>query len=160
MFLLFRTISNEYPLLHHPINLSENAMPGITLQLSGHEDPQLAHRLANALTKLTCRILDKRPEQTMVIVRFVPAELWFINGQSLQALARHSFRLEVTVTDETNTRAQKAQYHQEVYALLAETLGELHEHSNIHIIDCRAGAYGYGGVTQEFRYQHNESFCS
>lgn len=27
-------------------------------------------------------------------------------------------------------------------------------HSNVYVIDCRASAYGDGGVTQEYRYQH------
>jgi 4-oxalocrotonate tautomerase len=27
------------------------------------------------------------------------------------------------------------------------------EHSYVHIADVRASAYGYGGKTQEFRYQ-------
>lgn len=47
-------------------------MPGITLQLSGREDVALA----TALTTLTCEVLKKRPEQTTVLVRFVPPELW------------------------------------------------------------------------------------
>lgn len=131
-------------------------MPGITLQLSGQQDNALAQRLALALTELTCRVLDKRPEQTMTIVRFVADQLWFINGQSLQALSRRSFRLEVTITDETATLSQKAQYQHEAYALLAKILGSLHPHSNVHIIDCRGTAYGYGGLTQDYRYQHNE----
>ena len=32
-------------------------------------------------------------------------------------------------------------------------LGELHEVSYIYVEDVRATAYGYGGLTQEYRYQ-------
>ena len=36
----------------------------------------------------------------------------------------------------------------------AALLGDLHEESYIHVQDVRAAAYGYGGRTQEWRYQH------
>lgn len=129
-------------------------MPGLTLTLSGQPDPALARRLASELTALTCEVLEKRPDQTMVIVRFVPDDFWFIDGRSLGEHGRNTFRLEVTITDETNTKAQKARYHREAYALLADRIGNLHPHSNVHVVDCRASAYGYGGVTQEYRHQH------
>jgi len=32
-------------------------------------------------------------------------------------------------------------------------IGHIHPHYNVHIIDCRAAAYGDGGVTQKYRYQ-------
>jgi 4-oxalocrotonate tautomerase len=129
-------------------------MPGITLKLSGEPDAALARGLAAELTALTCDVLEKRPQQTMVMVQFVPRELWFIDNRSLADHRRNSFRLEVTITDETNTKAQKARYQREAYALLSRVIDDLHPHSNVHIIDCRASAYGYGGVTQEYRHQH------
>jgi len=61
----------------------------------------------------------------------------------------------VTITDETNTRLQKAAYHRAAFELLSTVIGNIHPHSNIHLIDCRAAAYGYGGLTQEYRYQHD-----
>ena len=90
----------------------------------------------------------------MVIVQFVPHELWFIDNQSLVAHGQNSFRLEVTITDETNTKTQKTCYQREAFDLLSRLIGNLHPHSNVHIIDCRASSYGYGGLTQEYRYQH------
>lgn len=111
-------------------------------------------QLVPQLTALTCEVLEKRPEQTLLILDFVPHEQWFIHNRSLVEHGRNAFRLEVTVTDETNTKAQKARFHREAYVLLAELIGNLHPHSNVHIIDCRASAYGYEGVTQEYRYQH------
>lgn len=123
-------------------------MPGITLTLSGTPNPMQAATLSQALTALTAEVLGKQPSQTMVIVQFVDPALWFIDSQSLSILGLNSFRLEITVTDETTTLAQKARYQEEVFRLLAERLGNLHEHSNVHIIDVRASAYGYGGKPQ------------
>ncbi|MFG0400726.1 4-oxalocrotonate tautomerase family protein [Pseudomonas sp. zjy_11] len=123
-------------------------MPGITLTLSGAPDAALASRLSHELTELTARVLDKLPSQTMVIVRFVDPGLWFIDSESLESLGRNSFRLEVTITDETTTVEQKRRYQRESYDLLSQRIGNVHPHSNVHLIEVRATAYGYGGVPQ------------
>ena len=101
-------------------------MPGITLTLSGAPDTALASRLSHELTELTARVLDKQPSQTMVIVRFVDPGLWFIDSESLERLGRNSFRLEVTITDETTTVEQKRQYQREAYDLLSGRIGNVH----------------------------------
>lgn len=129
-------------------------MPGITLKISGQPNLELANRIVPKITSLTCAVLEKRQNQTMVMIEFVPREHWFIDNRSLAEHGCNSFRLEVTITDETNTKAQKARYQQEAFALLSELIGNLHPHSNVHVIDCRATSYGYGGVTQEYRHQH------
>lgn len=127
-------------------------MPGISLTVSGHADQAHTDRLAAALAQLVCEVLDKDLERTAVIVRYVPHNHWFIAGRSLADHGRNAFRLEVTITDETNTRAQKAAFHEAAFALLSGLIGNLHPHSSIHVVDCRASAYGYGGVTQAWRH--------
>lgn len=124
-------------------------MPGIDLTLSGTPDPAQARHIAKTLTALTCRELDKEEQRTMVQIRYLPREQWFIAGRSLAELDRDSFRLVVTVTDETNTKQQKADYQDRAFQELSRLLGDVHPHSNIHIVDCRAAAYGYGGISQE-----------
>ena len=58
------------------------------------------------------------------------------------------------ITDETNTKDEKAVYIKEAFAGFARLLGNLHEESYIHVLDVRAATYGYGGYTQEYRYHH------
>jgi 4-oxalocrotonate tautomerase len=129
-------------------------MPGIVLTLSGEPDDDLAQRIATDITDLACAVLRKRPDQTMVMVRHVPHRSWFIGKRPLSAWGKNSFRLEVTITQDTNTRAEKAEFHSQAFALLSRLLGDVHPHSNVHIIDCNAAGYGYGGITQEQRLQH------
>jgi 4-oxalocrotonate tautomerase len=129
-------------------------MPGILLKISGQPDPALTKRIVPQITALTCTVLDKEPAHTMVMVDYVPHDAWFIAGRSLAELGKNSFRLEVTITDETCTRRQKADFHRAAFAALSELIGNVHPHSNIHVQDCRASAYGYGGVTQEYRAHH------
>jgi 4-oxalocrotonate tautomerase len=130
-------------------------MPGILLKISGRPNPDLSRRVASEIARLTCSVLNKAPERTMVQIQYVPHDEWFIAGKSLAELAKNSFRLEVTITDETNTKAEKAAYHRAAFAALSEMIGDVHPHSNIHVVDCRATGYGYGGVTQEYRSQHD-----
>jgi 4-oxalocrotonate tautomerase len=127
-------------------------MPGLKLTVSGQPDAALSARLAAELTTLTCSTLRKLPERTMVMVHYVPHEHWFIQARSLAEHGRNSFRLEVTITEDTNTKDEKAVYQKEAYELLARLIGNLHAHSNVHVIDCKAAGYGYGGLTQEYRY--------
>nr|CDQ33744.1 Tautomerase enzyme [Virgibacillus halodenitrificans] len=130
-------------------------MPRITLTIAGQPSDELTHRVASELTQLTASLLNKPLDATMLTVDYFPKESWFIAGRSLKEWDKNSFKLEVTVTDETNTREEKAHYHRAAFDLLATLIGDVHPHSNIHIVDCRAGAYGYGGETQEYRYQHS-----
>ena len=58
------------------------------------------------------------------------------------------------MTDETNTKDEKAAYIQAVFNSFETLLGDLHPESYIYVQDVRATAYGYGGLTQEHRYQH------
>lgn len=127
-------------------------MPGIELTVSGTPDEALNRRLATELTALTCETLRKEPERTMVMIHHVPHKQWFINTRSLADQGKNSFRLEVTITEDSNTRDEKEAYQKRVFALLAELIGNVHPHSNVHIVDCKGSAYGYGGITQERRF--------
>jgi 4-oxalocrotonate tautomerase len=129
-------------------------MPAIMLTLSVEPNERLTRQLVDDITDLTCSVLRKSPERTMVMVRHVPASAWFIDKRSLLAWGKNSFRLEVTVTRDTNTREEKAEFQRRAFALMSETLGDVHPHSNVHVIDCSATGYGYGGLSQEYHYQH------
>lgn len=129
-------------------------MPGIHITVSGAADTHLTAQLAERLTTVTCEVLKKERERTRVIVQYVPPEQWFIAGTLLATDGRKSFALNVTITEHTNTRSEVAQFHKAAFALLTELLGPVHPHSSIHVQNCEAIGYGYGGITQESRYQH------
>jgi len=128
-------------------------MPHIVIHLSGALDAELAQRASDAVAELTCSVLGKKPELIATTVQFIPAEQWFIGGRSLAAQGRSAFHLDISVTDETNTKAEKARYIEAVHAAFARLRPDLHEVSYVHVIDARAAAYGYGGRTQEYRHQ-------
>jgi hypothetical protein len=55
----------------------------------------------------------------------------------------------VSVTDENNTKQEKAAYRAAVRRTMDKLLGGAAEHSYIHVADLRAAVYGYGGSSQE-----------
>ena len=127
-------------------------MPFIQIKISGAGNSALAENVARRVVVLTHRHLHKDPALTAVAVEFVPAEQWFVAGKSLQAQKTRSFYLQISITDETNTKDEKAAYLAAVFALMNELLGGVHEKSYVHVVDARGAAYGYGGITQERRY--------
>ena len=97
-------------------------MPGISVDLSGTPNADLSRTIARELTALTCALLDKKPENTTVAVRYISLEDWFINEQSLAELGKNSFRLTVSITEGINTMYQLASYHKSAFDLLSGIL--------------------------------------
>lgn len=128
-------------------------MPYLHLQISGARDDALARQAAETAVELTSGVLHKDRALTAVVVEFIEPAHWFIAGRPLSASGPRSYHWYVSVTDETNTKAEKAQYIAAVHTAMRELLGDVAEHSYVHVADLRASAYGYGGLTQEFRYQ-------
>ncbi|MPM20197.1 hypothetical protein SDC9_66626 [bioreactor metagenome] len=128
-------------------------MPHIVLHLSGPVDSALAQRSVDKVIALTCDVLGKKPEVISIQVLFTPSEQWFVGGQTLAASGKSAFHLDISVTDETNTKAEKAQFIRALYEAFRQLRPDLHEVCYTYVIDARAAAYGYGGRTQEFRHQ-------
>ena len=129
-------------------------MPYLHIQVSGPEEDALAAAVAEAALDLTSRLLGKDPALTATVVDFIPPSRWTIAGRALAQGQARSYHWLVSITDETNTKAEKAAYLQAVHAAMDRLLGGAAEHSYVHVADLRASAYGYGGRTQEHRYQH------
>ena len=128
-------------------------MPHIVIHLSGQPDAALTRRVVDRVAALTQTVLGKKLPVIAISVQYIAADAWFIGGQSLAELGRSAFHLDISITDETNTKAEKARYLHEIHAAMAELRSDLHEVSYVHLIDARAAAYGYGGRTQEYRHQ-------
>ncbi len=127
-------------------------MPILKVKVSAPRSATLTRQITDQLLELTHRILHKKPALTAIVIDYVDPDCWLIGGRSLRELGKASFYFDIKITDETNTKDEKAQYIREAFAAFEALLGELHGESYIHIEDVRASAYGYGGLTQERRY--------
>ncbi|MCS3508507.1 MAG: tautomerase family protein [Achromobacter spanius] len=130
-------------------------MPHIVVHLSGQSDPAINRRVVESVAGLTQSVLGKKLPVIAITLQHIPHDLWFIGGTPLSEQGKNAFHLDISVTDETNTKAEKARFIKEIYAAFQGILGELHECSYVHVIDARAAAYGYGGATQEYRHQQS-----
>jgi 4-oxalocrotonate tautomerase len=131
-------------------------MPIINLKVSGQEDPALAKEIVNEINRLTKDVLNKRPEVTVVVVSFVPDHLWFVNSVSLAELKLKSFHLNIKISDSTNLKIDKAKYIEAVHTSLTTLLGNIHPVSYTAINEMKADAYGYEGLTIEYKYIHTQ----
>jgi 4-oxalocrotonate tautomerase len=129
-------------------------MPILHVKVSAKKSTELSQAIAETLLELTSRILHKKRELTAIAIDYIDPADWIVGGQSLAAQGKNSFYFDIKVVDETNTKAEKAQYLRESFEAFGKLLGDLHDESYIYIQDVRATAYGYGGRTQEYRYQH------
>lgn len=129
-------------------------MPILKVLVSGTPSVQQTHAIAQLLLDLTSRILHKPPEVTSIAVQYIDPQHWIVGGRSLAEQGKASVYFDIKITDETNTKAEKAAYIQAAFKGLSGLLGDLHHESYIHVEDVRAAAYGYGGLTQEYRFQH------
>lgn len=128
-------------------------MPILNVKVSKPKSPELTRQISDLLLDLTTRILKKKPEVTSIAIDYVDPDSWVVGGRTLSEQGKSSFWFDIRVTDETNTKDEKAQYIRAAFDGFARLLGDLHEESYIHVHDVRAASYGYGGLTQEYRYQ-------
>ena len=127
-------------------------MPILNVKVSAKGSPAMTRDISNILIDLTTRILHKDPKVTSIAIDYVDPEHWIVAGKSLAEHRKNSIYFDIKITDETNSKAEKAQYIGEAFDAFAQLLGNLHEESYIYVQDVRATAYGYGGRTQEYRY--------
>jgi 4-oxalocrotonate tautomerase len=129
-------------------------MPILNVKLSAQKSPEMTRAVAELLLDLTTRILHKKREVTSIAIDYVDPADWIVGGRSLAEQGKSSVYFDIKITDETNTKDEKAEYIRQAFEGFARLLGDLHEESYVYVQDVRAAAYGYGGKTQELRYQH------
>lgn len=129
-------------------------MPILNVKVAAARSDRLTEEISKTLIDLTSGVLGKQREVIAIAISYVDPRDWVVGGSSLAAQGKSSFALDIKVTDETNSKAEKARYVREVFDAFARLLPNLHDVSYVHVDDVRATAYGYAGRTQEFRFQH------
>ena len=129
-------------------------MPILNVKVSATKSPELTRQISELLLDLTTRILKKERKVTAIAIDYIDHDSWVVGGSLLSEQGKNSFYFDIKITDETNTKAEKAQYIGEAFDGFARILGNLHDESYIYVQDVRATSYGYAGLTQEYRYHH------
>lgn len=129
-------------------------MPILTVKVSAKKSTELNQQIRSHLMDITTRILKKKPELIAITIEYIDHDSWFIGGEVLSDIKMNSVYFDIKITDETNTKDEKALYIKEAFEGFSFILESLHDESYIYIEDVRATAYGFGGLTQEYRYHH------
>mgnify|MGYP003938426313 CR=1 FL=1 len=129
-------------------------MPILNVKVSVEKSEEMTAKIYELLSALTQRILGKNPALTAITIDYLDPRDWIVGGKTLAQQGKPSVYLDIKITDETNTKDEKATYIAEVFKGFSALLENLHEESYIYVQDVRATAYGYGGQTQERRYHH------
>ncbi|MGZ3236858.1 MAG: tautomerase family protein [Burkholderiaceae bacterium] len=129
-------------------------MPILNVKVSAKKSAALTKQISELLLDITTRILKKKREVTAIAIDYIDHDCWVVAGHLLSDQGKNSFYFDIKITDETNTKDEKALYIKEAFAGFERILGNLHEESYIHVEDVKAASYGYGGLTQEYRYHH------
>lgn len=127
-------------------------MPILNVSVTGRPDSRRSAAIAAKLTELTSVHLGKKPALTAVAIHHVDNDHWFVGGEPLGRRGAESFMLRIAVTQGTNTKDEMAVYVREVFAAMSELLGDVDDVSYVVVDEVPAAAWGYGGMTQEFRY--------
>jgi 4-oxalocrotonate tautomerase len=144
IFLIYSCIANQL----------EKIMPILNVKVSTQKSAAMTKQISDLLLDLTTRILRKKREVTAIAIDYIDHDCWVVGGSLLSEQNKNSFYFNIKITDETNTKDEKALYIKEAFAGFERILGNLHEESYIHVEDVKAASYGYGGLTQEYRYHH------
>ena len=126
-------------------------MPTLHLKISPLQNPPRYRALAQALTRLSTEHLGKRAEVTAVVIEDLPAARWYVGGQDVQ---RPTAFLEISITQGTNSGAEKAAFIAAAFADLQDQLGAgqpLEPASYVVVRELPATDWGYGGQTQAAR---------
>jgi 4-oxalocrotonate tautomerase len=86
-------------------------MPILNVKVSARKSPEMTARISTILLELTTRVLGKDPRVTSIAIDYVDPDDWTIGGQSLSDQGKSSFYFDIKITDETNTKAEKAKLH-------------------------------------------------
>lgn len=129
-------------------------MPFARLTIADPDLPEQTQRqLAERMTRLLADDLDKESEVAVVHINLVPAQRWFVAGRPVPG--QTGAHCEVSITAGTNTEQEKATFLHDAYALLQETLAPLPPAAYVALYELDARSYGYNGISQYARAQHN-----
>lgn len=122
-------------------------MPFINVKINAQVSEKLREEVASIVLNNTANILNKKRDVTSILVEFLPTRSWFIGSKNMT-----TFYLDIKITKGTNTKDQKSKYIKAMYEDLKNLIGEINPASYVLLDEVEADAWGFEGLTQEFRY--------
>jgi phenylpyruvate tautomerase PptA (4-oxalocrotonate tautomerase family) len=135
-------------------------MPLITLKSSHLSSDAVKNRLAESLTELTEQILRKNKALTVLRLDEIGSSSQYYIGGRIQNPNQPIFDLTITITQGTNTAAEKAQWIAGAWQLMGTVLGESAYPNYITVQEIDGHSWGYNGLTQASAQRHSNPQAS
>jgi 4-oxalocrotonate tautomerase len=129
----------------------ENTMPYINIRLGASLSVSQHNQLYTKTTSLMNKVMDKRPEVTVVHIQESEPHFWSTNSSALGPNDPIGAYVDIKVTEGTNTPEEKAEMISETVKMLKECIGMVQEACYVVIDDIPANSWGYDGKTQADR---------
>lgn len=131
--------------------MEEHLMPIINIQLTASITENEATEIAQRSTRIMGEILEKDTSLTAVAITKIEKQHWFINNTSLSNNKTESALVNVKISQNSNSTAQKSAAISAFYSLLDEIAGPLDNTSYVALEELPITDWGYGGKTQAAR---------
>jgi 4-oxalocrotonate tautomerase len=132
-------------------------MPYINIRLGKKLDNAQRKQLYKIATSLMNTVMKKKPEVTVVQIQESDPQQWSVNANQLTALESTGAYVEIKVTDQSNTRKEKAEMISATSKMLQDVAGLMQEACYVVIDDISADSWGYNGKTQAARAMTKQS---
>lgn len=126
-------------------------MPIINIQLTASITENEATEIAQRSTTIMGDILGKDTNLTAVTITIIEKQHWFINSTSLSHNKTESALVNVKISQDSNSTAEKSAAISAFYELLDEIAGPLDNTSYVALQELPMTDWGYGGKTQAAR---------
>lgn len=113
-----------------------------TIKVSGNKSYGTTKSISNVILDMNLKYLRGRKDYTVVMVEYIPLDLWVIGGVPLSEQQKNCMIMNVTISDLINDE-EKANFIRETFVALNEVLGDLHQDSYISIHQFDQNSFSY-----------------
>lgn len=126
-------------------------MPFISIQLTEDINETQKQSIAEGVMWIMKHILGKQADLTALNFSVTSAKHWFINAENLDKYNEQSAFVTAHISENTNTKEEKAMAISAFYNLLDEQIGPIHPTSYVVLDETPMTDWGYEGTTQQER---------
>ena len=113
-----------------------------TIKVSGNKSYGTTKSISKVILDMNLQYLRGRKDYTVVMVEYIPLDLWVIGGVPLSEQQKNCMIMNVTISDLINDE-EKANFIRETFVALNEVLGDLHQDSYISIHQFDQNSFSY-----------------
>jgi 4-oxalocrotonate tautomerase len=113
-----------------------------TIKVSGSKSYAMTKSISSIILEMNLKYLRGRKDFTVILVEYLPLDLWIIGDIPLSEQQKNCLIMNVTISDAI-TSDEKAKFISESFRALNDVLGDLHQDSYISINQFDHNSFSY-----------------